>query len=438
MGYWRYLIIAIICGFNVQYQAQAQNGNNTSSFYPTSPTSAYTAQVTYQDPFNSACTSGQTLNQNPTYIAPGSIQPFSEQPYTPAYNTPTPTSPPAPTPNSAYLAPPRKQPFAGQNTPVTSVKPALRNQAIDLTNQAYRLSKAGNNEPAIELLKQALAIDPNSSVAHLDMSVALIALKRYDEALTESAIVLRLNPDEEKGYLNYLAAAIGANHMQDALRVGQEYLTRFPNGQNRITLANEMSAVAQEIDRRTKIRGIMSPPGAPENYLFLVTPYGKRRWPPSYMPLKVYIYAGQNSRGFLPEYQRTLIAAFMTWQNASHGWLGFIPVNDPAQANIECRWTDSTTGLKLAAEAGDTQIFANRNNIYHARITLLTCRPDLSTEKLTLTLMRQVCLHEIGHALGLDGHSDNAQDIMFCATDPNVERAEISQRDINTLFLIYQ
>ena len=270
------------------------------------------------------------------------------------------------------------------------------------------------------------------------MSVALIALKRYDEALKECNIVLHLNPNEEKAYLNYLAAAIGANQMQDALKVGQDYLNRFPNGQNRTTLANEMFAVVQEIDRRSKIRGIMAPPGAPDNYLFLVTPFGKRHWPPYFMPLKVFIYSGQNCKGFSTTYETTLITSFLTWQNASRGLVRFIPVNDSTQANIECRWTDSTTGLKFAAEAGDTQILADKNNIYHAIITILTCRPDIAAERLTLNLMRQVCLHEIGHALGLDGHSDNAQDIMYCATDPNVERAELSRRDLNTLFLISQ
>lgn len=398
------------------YPSLAQNYNYSPDFNNNPANSP--EPTGYQDPFKANNNDNSSFSGN--YSPAGQTVPFTGQ-----YNSP---------PSASYSQNSSSQAQQPQpkNTP-----PTAHNRAIDLTNEAYALSKAGNNERAIELLKEAISLNPDSAVAHLDMSVALIALKRYNEALTESEIELRLNPNEEKGYLNYLAAAIGANHMQDALRVGQEYLARFPNGENRTVLSNEMLAVSQEMDRRAKTHGIMPPPGSPDNYLFFVTPYGKRRWQASFMPLKVFIYSGQNCRGFSPSYQSILINSFMTWQNLSQGLMRFVPVSDPLQANIECRWTDSAADLKFRAEAGDTQLFAKNGIIYHARITLLTCRSDAPDKSPSASLMRQVCLHEIGHALGIDGHSDNAQDIMYCATDPNVEHAELTQRDINTLFLIY-
>jgi len=423
--------------------------------YPTSNNTPYPNQTyppqnnpqPYQAP-SYPVPGGMQSNQSAGYPAPAGTQPYQPpnypvsagtQPYQ-SQNYPMPSGtqpyqPPNYPPGGMQLYQPPNYPNAAN-----ALSPALMEQAGHLTNEAYSFSKNGNNEHAIELLKQALAIDPSLSVAHLDMSLALIALKRYDEALQESSIVLQLDPHNEKGYLNYLAAAIGANHMQDALRVGQEYLNRFPNGENRTTLSNEMVAVAHEVDRRQNVKGIMAPPGAPDNYLYLVTPNGKRRWPPFYMPLKVYINSGQGYKGFSPIYETTLITAFLTWQNASRGMLRFIPVNDVTQANIECRWTDSSANLTLAAEAGDAHVVSDRrtNIIYHVTVTILTCRPDIPSEKLTPTLIKQVCLHEIGHALGLDGHSDSAQDIMYCATDPNVEYVGLSQRDLNTLFLLYQ
>jgi predicted Zn-dependent protease len=180
------------------------------------------------------------------------------------------------------------------------------------------------------------------------------------------------------------------------------------------------------------------PPGAPDNYLFYVTPKGLCRWTPGTMPLKVYVNSGKNCKGFQPEFQSVLINSFLTWQNATRGMIRFVPVDDFRVANVECKWTDSAANLTLAAEAGDAKIESFRNNIYRATITILTCRPEAPEETLSLALLQQVCLHEIGHALGLNGHSDRAQDIMYCSTNPNVEHPQLTQRDINTLYLLYQ
>lgn len=313
----------------------------------------------------------------------------------------------------------------------------LKRQAAEITNRAYDFSQAGNNEQAIALLRQAEEMDPASPTVHLDLSAAYIALKRYNEALPETAIVLQMNPDDEKGYLNYLAAAIGANRMQDALLVGQEYLQRFPKGQNRKTLSNEMVAVEHELDRRANARGVMPPPGSPDNYLFYATPNGRRRWPPTAMPLKVFINHGNNCKGFVPEFETALINSFLTWQNATRGVLRFVPVDNPRVADIECAWTDSTKKLSLAAEGGEARIETCGAAIYHVTITLLTRIPDEPSDRLTVSLLQGISLHEIGHALGLDGHSDNAQDIMYCSTNPNVEHPQLTQRDINTLYLLY-
>jgi hypothetical protein len=340
---------------------------------------------------------------------------------------------------TGYPMPGGLQPFTPSFLPSQSNIPeAARRQATELINRAYDLSHAGRNEDAIPLLKQAEQLNPASSAAHLDLSASYIALKRYDEALTETTILLSMNPDDERSYINYLAAAIGANRMQDALRVGQDYLHRFPNGQNRTKLSNEMVAVEHELDRRANAHGVMPPPGAPDNYLFYATPNGIRRWPPGTMPLRVYINNGNQCKGFVPDFQSVLISSFMTWQNATRGMIRFIPVDDLRSANIECRWTDSAANVSLAAEAGEAKVETIRNNIDHVTITLLTCRPESPSEKLTSNLLQQVCLHEIGHSLGLDGHSDRAQDIMYCSTNPNVEHPNLTQRDINTLYLIYQ
>ena len=49
-------------------------------------------------------------------------------------------------------------------------------------------------------------------------------------------------------------------------------------------------------------------------------------------------------------------------------------------------------------------------------------------------MLENVVIHELGHALGLFGHSPVRSDIMYPVTD---EHSRLSQRDINTLKRIY-
>jgi predicted Zn-dependent protease len=52
-----------------------------------------------------------------------------------------------------------------------------------------------------------------------------------------------------------------------------------------------------------------------------------------------------------------------------------------------------------------------------------------------LLLLKNIATHELGHALGMLGHSKQEGDMMFDVTD---EHSRLSQRDINTLSRLYQ
>jgi hypothetical protein len=328
------------------------------------------------------------------------------------------------------------QPPGGEGS--YSVHPCTQGpaQVALLTNRAVLLGQSGRNEEAVGLLRQALSIDPKAKAAHIDMAISLLALKRSEEAMHECEIVMQLYPDEEKAYLNYVSAAIMANRLPEAIKMGKTYLKKFPHGIARQDIETEIASAKSQLQHSNARGGLAGPPGVGDNYLYLATPRGRQRWDASKMPLKVFIYRGQDCRGFMPIFNTVVTDAFRNWQRLS-GVVAFVPARTPEEADIECKWTDDQSALKSSGEGGETKTVYRKSDgaIEHATITMITV---FNGRPVSPNLIWATSLHEIGHAVGLEGHSDNSQDILYAWASFNVQHAQLSRRDVNTLRLLYQ
>ncbi len=76
-------------------------------------------------------------------------------------------------------------------------------------------------------------------------------------------------------------------------------------------------------------------------------------------------------------------------------------------------------------------------NMSHCTIVLLTAHAADNLPP-SVNEIKGVCLHEIGHALGLNGHSPNSNDIMYCSeTGSESRRPQLTVRDLATLKKLY-
>jgi predicted Zn-dependent protease len=98
----------------------------------------------------------------------------------------------------------------------------------------------------------------------------------------------------------------------------------------------------------------------------------------------------------------------------------------------------------MASEQGITHfqyryMRADPNNclVQAAEIYILTIN-RLNGEVLSDPAMKAVCLHELGHALGISGHSPYSNDIMYPTLNFDQVLTNLTERDTATIKRLYQ
>jgi hypothetical protein len=181
------------------------------------------------------------------------------------------------------------------------------------------------------------------------------------------------------------------------------------------------------------------PQSVGNDYLADVVGEGMYQWPADKLPIKVYIAPGNDVPGFKPQYREMMEKSFSTWQSATNGRISWVKVNDRAQANITVDWTNGVHERPEGTEAGKTSTMTRLNTetnvgtIYGARMQILTRLPE---REFADEEVQKTCLHEAGHALGIQGHSPYRDDIMFYAVSPT-QKPYLTSRDGATMTRLY-
>lgn len=150
----------------------------------------------------------------------------------------------------------------------------------------------------------------------------------------------------------------------------------------------------------------------------------KTKW--YFMPIKVYIQPSP--------YTQTAIKAFQEWQYKSNNKIKFSYINKENGAQIKVYFVDKITNPISQDNLGVTNLkyIGNMNTSAYIEILKLTDSKQMRSNR----QIYPVILHEIGHALGLSGHSKNNNDIMY--ENNYINDYHLSNRDINTLKAIYK
>ena len=167
------------------------------------------------------------------------------------------------------------------------------------------------------------------------------------------------------------------------------------------------------------------------------------RWSKDLFPLTYYIKGNSET----PDYYLTVAKdVFADWQRESDDFITFKQVNNEVGAKIVIKFNGNAQNLDTepneAYEAGVTKPVIEKER-YLKQMKINVLNKTHNNEFFTKEQIKTLLTHEIGHALGLCGHTKDNSTIMYYSLDNDYDLYQnridtsLTKKDINTLKLLY-
>lgn len=145
-------------------------------------------------------------------------------------------------------------------------------------------------------------------------------------------------------------------------------------------------------------------------------------------PKAIKVYVENSSKSYILE------NAFNIWDKALRNDLNFIFTSNKSEADISIDYVDSLNGSAVGMTyPSHIEI---QGKIYLHKVDISIAKKDPTGFNQTDAQLLKVALHEIGHAIGILGHSNSINDIMYYST-ASTKNTSPSLRDIDSVNKLY-
>ena len=126
--------------------------------------------------------------------------------------------------------------------------------------------------------------------------------------------------------------------------------------------------------------------------------------------------------------------SFKSWDDALGSDLNFKYVNNADEADIVAKFVDKLDDNQ--AGITKTAYAEIGGKVYLAKAVINISKNSPIGFRFNDAQLNKITLHEIGHAIGILGHSENINDIMYFST-ASQRQSTISSKDVETVRKIY-
>lgn len=276
---------------------------------------------------------------------------------------------------------------------------------------------------------------PLSSAYYYNKAKSLYNAGMYEEAIT---VFERALFADKKNMLTRFYYVLALSKAEPKLSI-QKKLYAISN--SKVNDEAQKYAKYQVVSLRHKLLADFD-----DNYIYnAAMGKGILRWDIKSFPLRVY-YENIDT---VPEYYKTNIdKALKQWTDRTN-FIKFTEVKDSSNADIIIKFNDlpkdiCSGGICKYAVAYTDPIITPDGVLQRMELTFYKKNPNKNN--FTPMEIYNTALHELGHTLGIMGHSDKKEDLMYSSNENNMNmyalyRSDfqyLSLRDLQTLILLYR